>query len=197
MPVLAVATVLISCGSNPSARLVTPASGERSVSRSGFPSPVTDSPIPTASGWLMYVNHVGQFTLSAPPDWQIQSCEDESGYLVDSGPCGRGEYYQARLFGVSFSGDQRQALPPNGCSGFCGGTLIGSTEVVVDAVHGFRYTAVIGKSPLGPPEGSKQIYYVFFSGSRTYAFAYSVWPGDRDRSADFDRLVQQTLRFSS
>ena len=181
---------------------LTQASNARLESPTPLAGAAADSPIPTAGGWATYANRVGQFTFSAPADWAAQSCEDQQGYLEASrggvAPCGRGEYYNAWLFGVSLSGDQRQTLPPTGGSAFYAGTLTGSGKVVVDGVHGYRYTATVDKAlPLPPPKGTNQIYYVFFSGTRTYAFAYDHWPTDPDRSADFDRLVQQTLRFSA
>jgi len=196
--VLASASMMAACGLAPS----TTASGARGTSSSSISSPVPDSPIPTASGQVAYVNRAGQFTFAAPADWHIQSCEDLGGYAVSthSGPppCGRLEYNDAWFIVESPSGDQRQALPPNRGSSFYTGTLTGTTEVTVDGVRGNRYTATVDKDlPLPPPKGTTQIYYVFFNGYRTYAFVYDHFPADPDRSADFDGLVQRTVRFSA
>lgn len=197
----AVATILVGCGALPAARGPSiPASGERLQSPSPFPSPITDSPVPTSGGWVTYVNRLGEFTFSAPADWQAASCEDRDGaYVVASHesqsppPCGRGEYEQAWLFFESVSGDQRPGSSPR-----LAGTVTGSADAVADGVHGSRYTAKVDRTEsLPPPNGANQIYYIFFNGSRTYSLRYDHWPTDPDRSADFDRLVQQTLRFSA
>lgn len=192
----ATATLLVACGSIPS-------QGGGLATTSSVPSQISNTPSPTAAGWVTYANHDGRFTFSAPSEWQVQSCEDANGdYVVTThngtAPCGRGEYYDGWLFAVSLAGDQRQKLPPNGSGYFYVGTPTGNSDVVVDGVHGNRYTAHVDKSnPLPPPSGTNQIYYVVYNGIRTYAFEYSQWPTDPDRSADFDRLVQQTLRMSA
>lgn len=148
------------------------------------------------------MNKPGQFSFAAPADWQIQNCEDGGGYAIaaESGlpPCGRGEYYDAWFIVLAPAGDQRQSLPPTGGNRFYAGTLTSTTKVTVDGVEGNRYSAVVDKDlPLPPPKGTAQIYYVFFDGSRTYAFVYDHFPADPDRAADFDRLVHQTLKFSA
>lgn len=186
---------LVACGLAPSTSL---SSGhESSASRAG---PAADSPIPTASGWLVYANKAGQFTFSAPAAWQIQSCEDLGGYALaaHSGPppCGRFEYNDAWFVAQSPNGDQRETMPPNTNNSFSAGTLTSTSAAKVDGVGGNRYTALVESDlPMPPPKGTTQIYYIFFNGTRTYAFVYDHFPTDPDRSTDFDRLVQQTLLF--
>jgi len=179
----------------------TPVAGGGQASPAPLPSPIADSPIPTSGGWVTFANHAGQFTFSAPADWGVLSCEDVSDYAVaiHNPPyvCGRGEYEDAWLSLLSESGDQRQQLPP-ACGSAFNRTVTGTTTVVVDSVQGDRYSAVVVQSTgLPPPVGSHEVCYVFFNGNRTYALIYDHWPTDPDRTADFDRLVQQTLRFSA
>ena len=211
---LASGIMLLACGSPAAIGTVTPgvtpstvasaspASDARQSSPSPVSSPLPDSPIPTASQLVTYANKAGQFTFSAPAAWDIQSCEDNGGYAVagHSGlpPCGRGEYYDAWFIAEAPAGDQRQQLPPTGGNSFYAGTLTSTTKVTVDGVTGSRYTALVDQDlPLPPPKGTTQIYYVFFDGTRTYALVFDHFPADPDRSADFDRLVQETLRFSA
>jgi hypothetical protein len=151
-------------------------------------------------------NKTGQFTLSAPADWGVQNCDSPGqGYVVaepatNSGPaCGRGENYTLWLFGISMSGDQRQALPPNGSSYVYTAAISATADAVADGVNGYRYLARIDTDRGGfpPPKGTVQVLYVFFNGQRTYAFWYEHWPTDPDRTTDFDQLVRQTLKFTA
>lgn len=152
----------------------------------------------------MFINRTGELTFSAPADWSVNSCEDQTGaYVVAehgnlSPVCGRGEYNQAWLFAVSLDGDQRGALPPNASNYSYTAPPNGKAVAVADGDQGYRYTAHVDQDlGLPPPKGTDQVYYVFFNGSRTYALWYDHWPTDPDRTADFDKLVQQTLRFSA
>ena len=118
-------------------------------------------------------------------------------HFVNNVVCGRGEYFQAWLFGESLSGDQRDTLPPTGSSYSYTAKITGTTQVVADGVQGHRYMAHVDDTlPLPPPKGTDQVVYVFFNGVRTYAFWYDHWPTDPDRTADFDRMIRQTLRFT-
>jgi len=144
----------------------------------------------------MFANHLGQFTYSVPADWNAESCEDSDvGYVValypGSLPCGIGEYESAWLFVISSAGDQRSSHTWRG-------RLVSETPVVVDGLHGVRYLSHIdGTTPLPPPQGSDEVLYLFFDGTRTYAFTYDHWPNQPDRTADFDRSVQANLKFSA
>jgi hypothetical protein len=206
----AVGIVVVGCGQSSSASLAnsspassiytaspafspepSPATGVRLGSPPPFPSPITDSPVPSPGGWVTFVNHLGQFTYSAPSSWKAIACEDSgAGYVVaESGslPCGVGEYESAWLFVISIAGDQRANYPYRG-------RLVSAAQVTVDGVQGFRWAShVDSPNPLPPPKGSDEITYAFFNGTRTYSFNYDRWPGEPDRSADFDRSVQQVL----
>jgi len=160
---------------------------------------------PTPSTWTVYANKTGQFTFSAPADWGVQNCDSAGqGYVVaehatNSGSaCGRGENYTLWLFGISMSGDQRQALPPNGSSYVYTAHISATADAVADGVNGYRYSARIDtdRGGFSPPKGTDQVLYVFYNGQRTYAFWYEHWPADPDRTTDFDQLVEQTLKLS-
>jgi hypothetical protein len=152
---------------------------------------------------VTYINHKGKFMFSAPAAWRAISCEEDIGYIVaviePSLGCGRGEYYSAWVFGVSLEGDQRDQVPPKAGQYAYVGTVTGAQDVIgTGGVHGIRYTAIVEKDlSLPPPKGTSQIYYLFFNGERTYALLYDRLPNQPDRSADFDRMVQQTFRFGT
>ena len=178
-------------------------SAEPSPSVSPSPPPITNSPIPTANGWVTYINHKGQLTLSAPAAWRVISCEADIGYLVAvTDPpvgCGGSEYYSAWLFGVSLEGDQRQSVPPAGGSYISIAPITGSQDVILNGgVHGIRYTATETRDGMiGTPRGTTEVYYLAYNGVRTYAIGYYRLPGAPDRSADFDRMIKETLRFGA
>jgi hypothetical protein len=195
--VLSIAMSACSTPSRPIATNPSPSSGVASASRSPSPNPVEDSPTPIAGDWVTFANSAGAFTYSVPAAWEAASCEDGGkGYVVAPGTCGVGEYYQVFLFAVSLLGDQRDQIPPSGCSYFCGGDVTGMSEVSVDGLAGHRYTSVWNTFGI-TPKGTIQVFYVLYSGQRTYGFDYARPPGQPDRTVDFDRSVQQMLRFSA
>jgi hypothetical protein len=206
---------LAACGSGPAAALSTPSRSAASSSRSGDPTPpgsasqprvvppITNSPIPTANGWVTYVNHVGKFTFSAPAAWRVKSCESEIGYLFatddTSDACGRQEHYGAWLFGVSLAGDASDHLPPAANEYTYLSRVTGSQAVVIrGAVKGVRYTAVEDRDGMiGAPKGTTEVYYLLFDGQQTLAIIYSRVPKAPDRTSDFDRMVTTTLRLGA
>jgi len=152
------------------------------------PSPITNAPIPTANGWVTYINHKGELTFSAPATWMAVSCEEDIGYLVAvSDPpagCGRGEYYSAWLFGVSLEGDQRSSVPPLGGNYISVAPVTGSQDVILSgSVHGIRYTATETRDGMiGAPKGTTEIYYLATTASgptRSATSDYQARPTDR------------------
>lgn len=148
---------------------------------------------------MTYVNHQGEFTFSAPSTWRVKSCESDIGYLFATDDktvgCGRWEYYGTWLFGVSLEGDMRDRVPPIGNEYMYLSKVTGSQDVTTaSGAKGVRYTAVEDKDGMiGSPKGTAEVYYVLSSADRTLAILYSRVPGAPDRTADFDRLVKETL----
>jgi len=165
-------------------------SPEPSTSESPVAHPITNSPIPTANGWVTYINHKGELTFSAPATWRLISCEEDIGYVVAVADppvgCGRDEYYSAWLFGVSLEGDQRSSVPPLAASYVSVATITGSQDVILaGGVHGIRYTALETRDGMiGEPKGTTQIYYLVYNGERTYAIATPDY-----RARPIDQLI--------
>ena len=73
-----------------------------------------------------------------------------------------------------------------------------SESVVVSGVSGTRRTYLeMDGGGLGPATGSAEVLYTFVTGGRTYFAVYYHYPGEPDVTADFDRMITDTLRFSS
>lgn len=204
--ILGLVLAVAACGSPVSTPTPSPteASTPASATRQTFPSPpISDSPVPSANGWVTFTNRSGQFTVSVPAAWRATSCEDQASYLVavvdPPVGCGRDEYYDAWLFAMSLAGDQRQAVPPAGGNYTGLAPVTGSKDVVTaGGVHGIRYTATVVKDGMiGTPKGTTQIYYLFFNGARTYFFLYSRLPGQTDVSTEFDVAIQQRLKLGA
>jgi hypothetical protein len=96
--------------------------------------------------------------------------------------------YGARAFVISYAG----APDPPGYLG----DLQRSQSVTVASVAGTRKVySVTASNPLPPPKDTVQVRYTFQTGGRTYYIGYDRYPGDPDRTPDFDRMVMETLAF--
>jgi len=51
--------------------------------------------------------------------------------------------------------------------------------------------------PLGSPKGTAEVLYTFVTGGRTYFAFYDQYPAEANLTADFDRMVTDSLKFSS
>jgi hypothetical protein len=74
-----------------------------------------------------------------------------------------------------------------------------STAVVVAGVAGTRRTYLVtaDNTPLPPPKGTVQVLYTFVISGRTYFAQYDRYPGDGDLTADFNRMVTGSFKFSA
>jgi hypothetical protein len=97
---------------------------------------------------------------------------------------------------VSEAGDH--SADPENHQGLYVGERQSSQVVTVAGVGGTRRTYLVTASnPLPPPKNTVQILYTFVTGGRTYFALYDRYPGDLDRTADFDRMVTASFRFSA
>jgi len=174
------------------------------------PTPAAD---PTAS-WTAASSKAGVFSLKYPTTWvqpvNQNLCSAEIlARAVYLGPtadtvlhCASSYFGMVSVFSVA--GDQQSTY-------ILGGTFTGSpagttydktatTAVTVGGVTGKRSSGTIKTVQDGPGAllvGTKTIYYVFYTNGTTYAATYNQQPANPDVSADFDTMVQKTLKFSS
>jgi hypothetical protein len=89
------------------------------------------------------------------------------------------------------------ADPENGVS-IGVGQRQSSQSVVVSGVSGTRRTyLVMADQPLGSPKGTAEVLYTFVTGGHTYFALYDHYPAEADLTADFDRMITDSLKFSS
>lgn len=170
------------------------------------------TPDPTA-GWKSFTSTSGKFSLKYPPTWVQPVHQDlctpsilqNSIYL---GPTADTVLHCASsYFGmigvVSVDGDKSSQYV---LGGNYAGSAIGSTynsssvqDVKADGVSGKRFSGTVKTSPDGPgsmPVGTKAVLYVFVTNGRTYMAFYTQQPtGNPDVLADFDTMIQKTLKF--
>jgi hypothetical protein len=201
--VVALAVLSISCGTQPAA---TPG-GSPSAQKVVTPSPEVSPSAPTAqtadlvihSCPATIVNVSGAFTFECPAGWTYSSCDNSAGItavtVLNTDLACNGENYAARGFVWSHAGDHSTG-PDNETGGQHLGQLQTSVSVMVGGMNGTRRTYLETQDlPLPPPKGTVQVLYLVFAAGRTYFAQYDVYPGDRDLTADFDRMVTETLKF--
>jgi hypothetical protein len=106
------------------------------------------------------------------------------------------EQYGARMMILSEAGDH-SADPENHQTLYVGDRQ-SSQAVTVAGVGGTRRTYLVtANGPLPPPNNTVQILYTFVTGGRTYFALYDRYPGEPDLTADFDRMVTASFRFST
>ena len=183
----AAALLVAACGSPPVGALPSP-----------DPSPTPTPQPPLAQGVVAacpqnIANPDGKYSLACPDGWQVIDCAQtqfNSPYTWLLNPatrCGQ-ELAGVRALAISVEGDQ----PPPAYLG----DLQSSQPVAVDSVAGTRNVyRVTANNTMPPPKDTAQVLYKFATGGRTYYFQYDRHPGDPDRTAEFDRLVTETLAF--
>ena len=165
------------------------------------PVPATTTattPADVTAGWTPYSDAVDHFSLRYPPAWQHRSCPS-GGHIglflapttAGVGVCNSGFVGQMSI--VAVTGDERAAYQITGEPG------VVSAPVTVGGVAGTRQSVTLSGAGLGPPAGTREVVYLFFTGGRTYRCAYDQTPTGAtatDVLADFDLLVTHTLAFS-
>jgi hypothetical protein len=146
-------------------------------------------------------NVSGAYSFQCAAGWKFINCEETTGsggytWLVNPYTICLTEQYGARMMIVSEAGDH-SADPENHQTLYVGERQ-SSQAVTVAGVGGTRRTYLVTASnPLPPPRNTVQILYTFVTGGRTYFALYDRYPGDPDRTADFDRMVTASFRFSA
>src|SRR5256885_16096250 len=170
-----------------------------------FPSP---SPTPStaqsasaggiASCPATVSNGIGVYSFRCSTTWKFLNCEGATGsftWMVNPGNCS-GEQYHARMLIESETGDH-STDPENGRT-ISVGQRQSSASVIVSGVSGTRRAyLVMNDQPLGSPKGTAEVLYTFVTSGRTYFAVYDHYPAEDDLTVDFDRMVADTLAFSS
>jgi hypothetical protein len=167
-------------------------------------SAAAPSPSPTATrdataAWTPYRDATDGFSLRYPATWVQRTCPagGHTGlFLAPSSAalavCNSGNVGQMSV--TVIPGDQRAGFTLAGSTGLV------STPVTVGGVAGTRHSGTaVEPEALGPPAGTRQILYVFFTRGRTFVCSYSQAPTGAtatDVAADFDLMVTTTLSFT-
>lgn len=191
----AIMVVVGACGSEPSGSVPSP---------SPSPSPTAASPSPTPSPALAQgtvaecpqriENQSGKYGLICPQGWKVIDCgqTDLHGpytWLINPAAECRQQMSGVRAYVVSVQGDLG---PPSYL-----GAQQQSKQVTVNSVAGTRSVHVVSAdNALPPPKETVQVLYKFATGGRTFYALYDRYPGDPDRTAEFDRMVTETLKFA-
>lgn len=155
--------------------------------------------------WTSFTAATGKYCLSHDPAWLATYCDtkaegvDTRGgdvLLVDpsgkKAPDCKSDGEDWRIFGFSSPGNtlKETAMP------FDQAGIHQKTTVTIDGVSASKYEGKVqAASGNIPPNGSKQMLYLFFANNRTYWFEYDQWPNETDYSQKFDTMVANTLRF--
>jgi hypothetical protein len=182
------------CGSAPSGSLPSPSPTPSDSAPSPSPSPHP----PLAQGMVAECpqaidNQSGRYALICPQGWKVIDCpqtEFHSPYswLINPAEQCRQQMSGVRAYVISLDGDQ----PP---ASYLGAEQ-SSRQVTVDSVTGTRTVHLVSaNNTMPPPRDTVQVLYRFSTGGRTFYVQYDRYPGDLDRTADFDRMVTETMKF--
>lgn len=186
---LAVVLVLAACGSPPTGARPSP-------DPSPTPAPTPQPPLAqgVAAACPQNIgNPDARYSFACPEGWKVIDCAQTqftSAYtwLINPAEQCRQEMSGARALAVSVEGAQ----PPPAYLG----ELQSSQKVSVDSVAGTRQVyKVTAANTMPPPGGTTQTLYTFAVGGRAYYFQYDRYPGDPDRTAEFDHMITGTLAF--
>lgn len=187
---VAAIALIAACGSAPSGSLPSPSP----------PSPTPTPKPPLAQGVVSVgpqniSNGGGSYSFSIPDGWKVIDCAQTQfnapyTWLINPGDQCRQEMSGARAFVISLGGDQ----PPAAYLGEQQST----NAITVSSVAGTRTVyQVTANTAMPPPQGTVQVVYKFVTGGHTYFIHYDRYPGDPDQTAEFDRMVTETLAFHS
>jgi hypothetical protein len=179
-----------------------PATTSAPASTSAPAATTAAAPTPTrdaTEAWTPYRDAANGFSLRYPTNWVQRTCPSAGPtalFLAPTSPalaiCNSGNVGQMSV--TAFPGDQRAAFALAGSTGLV------STPVTVAGATGARLSGTAAASDLGPPAGTRQIVYLFFTAGRTVVCSYSqapTGPTATDVAAEFDLMVTTTLTFTS
>jgi len=186
-------TLVGACASAPSGSLLSPTPSPSASAPSASPTPHPPLAQGTVSDCPQTIdNQPGRYTFVCPQGWKVIDCpqtEFHSPYtwLINPAEQCRQQMSGVRAFVISLDRDQ----PPASYLG----AQQASRQVTVDSVTGTRIVYVVSANSMPPPKDTVQLLYRFSTGGRTFYAQYDRYPDDTDRTAEFDRMVTETLKF--
>jgi len=192
---LGVGLSVSACTKTPTDPVPSPTAAATTTAAAPTPTPSRDA----TAAWTPYRDSTDGFSLRYPTNWAQRTCPagGHTGlFLAPSSAalavCNSDNVGQMAV--TVIPGDQRAGFTLAGSTGLV------STPVTVGGVAGTRQSGTaVEPEALGPPAGTRQIMYVFFTGGRTYVCSYSQAPTGAtatDVAADFDLMVTATLSFT-
>jgi len=174
----------------------TTAAGTSAAAPTPTPTPTRDA----TAAWTPYRDATDGFSLRYPTTWVQRTCPagGHTGLFLAPSSAALAVCNSDNVGQISVTvipGDQRAGFTLTGSTG------LASTPVTVGGVAGTRHSGTaVEPEALGPPAGTRQILYVFFTGGRTFVCSYSQAPTGAtatDVAADFDLMVTATLSFAA
>lgn len=158
---------------------------------------------PTSS-WKLLQSSPGKYSIKYPPEWVTSNCGNTiTNFIAETTAllaiCNTDKMSQITV--QSQSGDSRNG--PNGNLTDVQYFTFEEKPVEVNGVTGIRRVSVVKSgTDYQHPAGSKFIYYIFFTGGRTYLLNNYQYTGNQagslkypDITSTFDTMVQKTLQF--
>lgn len=144
------------------------------------------------AGWRQFTAKTGKFSVKYP-DYMVfprygKNCDDDTLMIGPevgaAGLCNSDAVGQ--IFITSVEGTNLETASPNAKE----------QSVTIAGATGQKYTetTVASDEPFAPPEGTKIINYQLFKNGRTYIANYRQLPGKPDVSADFELMINKTLK---
>jgi hypothetical protein len=152
---------------------------------------------PTAN-WTNFSSVKGKFSLKYPPSWSKVVCDSNDATVYFGGNaksvaiCNSGFTGQMAVYAQT--GDKRASYKLTG-EDYSG---ISSSTAIVSGVAGTKESGTSVGNGVNAGAGDKLTRYVFFTNGITIVADYSEKLGNKDFqnvSADFDTVVQKTLKF--
>lgn len=161
----------------------------------GQPPPEETEIDPTAD-WIAITSKAGKYSFKHPKAWTTESAGDP-------------DLCTAELTLLATSKENIAKCPSESLGQMAFDSVLGdqttqykvsypSTPATTDGVTGVRYEGEItstSEEGIGPEAGTREIFYVFYDGTRTYRAMYYQYPHAEDISETFDLLVTETLKF--
>lgn len=150
-------------------------------------------------GWVATSNQAGKYSFKHPSKWTTE-------------PAGAPEMCTPELTLLATSKENIAKCPGESFGQMAFDSVVGdktsdyklnypNTTVTVDGVTGVRYegevTSTSQSAGIGPEDGTKEVLYVFYDGTRTYRAMYYQYPDAEDITEDFDVIVTKTLKFAN
>lgn len=147
------------------------------------------------SGWVKYDG--GSLSFYYPSTWLKNVCDQNNVLLGPdkdaAGKCNSDAYPEVSVnWAIGDNGSDYHFNQDN-YKGFQ------KADVKIDAASGYKESGTLNLSDefgIGPPNGTKQVQYVLYGKGITIQFSYIQDPRFKDVSADFETMVNKTLKFN-